>query len=396
MEIEQATLVSSNLRPNGNDVASFEDRSVPRTAEVLLELPGTPIDPNEALAAELKGRAMHVPNMMLAMHGWPHRERNKYYEQMRSLFDETLDRVIPDPRRRQKFKECDFALFAALWWPHAEWDDFYSASFFALWIFVWDDTIDANDNDLSDDFQKACRFRQQTLEYVKDCLGLRAEGEGDEPVFPSLACGLFRDFSKRVVEKFKKDRVQRIYDEIVRYIHECEVEQADRLAGYIPTLDEYLENRLGTSAVFILCGIFELFVETALPDWMMNSPEMQVIWRETNLGIIIINDILSLKKEIVTECLISLVPVLYREGIPWEDVVPELIEELEAVRDRLDEAAGQLERASENDTQLLKDLRTYVDVCKTSTTGTYIYTIESKRYKIAQDVLPDGSVTIFL
>jgi hypothetical protein len=69
-----------------------------------------------------------------------------------------------------------------------------------------------------------------------------------------------------------------------------------------------------------------------------------------------------------------LVPVLYREGIPWDDVVPELIEELEAVRDRLDEAAGQLERASENDTQLLKDLRTYVDVCKTSTTGTYIYT----------------------
>jgi hypothetical protein len=92
MEIEQATLISSNLRANGNDVASFEDRSVPRTAEVLLELPGTPVDPNEALAAELKGRVMHVPNMMLAMHGWPHRERNKYYEQMRSIFDETLDR----------------------------------------------------------------------------------------------------------------------------------------------------------------------------------------------------------------------------------------------------------------------------------------------------------------
>lgn len=38
-------------------------------------------------------------------------------------------------------------------------------------------------------------------------MGLRGEGEGDEPVFPSLACGLFRDFSKRVVEKFKKGSV---------------------------------------------------------------------------------------------------------------------------------------------------------------------------------------------
>lgn len=31
---------------------------------------------------------------------------------------------------------------------------------------------------------------------------------------------------------------------------------------------------------------FRLFIEQPLPDWMMNSPEMEVIWRETNLGII--------------------------------------------------------------------------------------------------------------
>lgn len=63
--------------------------------------------------------------------------------------------------------------------------------------------------------------------------------------------------TKVVCPRPASDRIQRVYDEIVRYIHECEVEQADRLAGYLPTLDEYLENRLGTSAVFILCGIFE-------------------------------------------------------------------------------------------------------------------------------------------
>lgn len=43
----------------------------------------------------------------------------------------------------------------------------------------------------------------------------------------------------------------------MRYIKECEVEQAERLAGTIPTLDEYIENRLGTAAVLILCGINE-------------------------------------------------------------------------------------------------------------------------------------------
>lgn len=88
------------------------------------------------------------------------------------------------------------------WWPHGEWDDFYSASFFALWIFVWDDTVDANDHDLSDNFQKACEFRRQTLNYCKYYLGLSEDGE--EPEFPSLACSLFKEFSSRIVEQLQK------------------------------------------------------------------------------------------------------------------------------------------------------------------------------------------------
>lgn len=52
-------------------------------------------------------------------------------------------------------------------------------------------------------------------------------------------------------------RVQRIYDELVHYVTECENEQHDRLMGLIPTLDEYLENRLGTAGVRILCAFNE-------------------------------------------------------------------------------------------------------------------------------------------
>ncbi|KAH8911535.1 terpenoid synthase [Coniochaeta sp. PMI_546] len=373
MEVSQLFLSLTPVLSYEKDThIRYDDKSIPRTFELPLELPSTPVDPNEALVEELKGRVMHIPNMLDYMEGWPVRELNQYHDRIRTLFNEALDRVIPDARRRQKFKDCDFAYFCALWWPHGEWEDFYSASFFALWIFVWDDTIDANDHDLSENFQKACHFRSQTLKYCKYYLGLSEDSE--EPELPSLACSLFKEFAGRIVEKFQKHRVQRIYDEIVRYITECENEQAERLAGRIPTLDEYIENRLGTAAVFILCGINELFIEQALPDWMMDSPEMEVIWRETNLGIIISNDVLSLKKEIVTGCLLSLVPVLYRQGIEWDDIVPELMEELLHVCRRFDEAAETLEAAAADDPQLLKDLKTYLDVCRTNNTGTYIYT----------------------
>jgi hypothetical protein len=52
-------------------------------------------------------------------------------------------------------------------------------------------------------------------------------------------------------------RIQRVYDELVHYVTECEFEQYERLAGRIPTLDEYIENRLGTAAVYVLCAFNE-------------------------------------------------------------------------------------------------------------------------------------------
>lgn len=84
--------LSSGDIPNGHAFAIEDAKRIPRTVEIPLELPDSPVGPNEALAAELKGRVMEVPNMMIPMAGWPHRERNKHYEEMRNSFNETLDR----------------------------------------------------------------------------------------------------------------------------------------------------------------------------------------------------------------------------------------------------------------------------------------------------------------
>ena len=41
-----------------------------------------------------------------------------------------------------------------------------------IWIFIWDDTIDTNEEALSQDFDGSCRFREQSLAYIRHCLGL--------------------------------------------------------------------------------------------------------------------------------------------------------------------------------------------------------------------------------
>lgn len=70
----------------------YNDKSIPRTFELPLELPSTPVDPNDALVEELKGKVMRIPNMLNYMEGWPVREVNQHQERIRILFNEALDR----------------------------------------------------------------------------------------------------------------------------------------------------------------------------------------------------------------------------------------------------------------------------------------------------------------
>lgn len=95
MEKAETGVISvPTVYPNGTQTVTISDvKNIPRTVEVPLELPASPVDPNEALAEELRGKMLQVPCMMkTTMDGWPVRERNRWENQMRILFNDTLDR----------------------------------------------------------------------------------------------------------------------------------------------------------------------------------------------------------------------------------------------------------------------------------------------------------------
>ena len=91
------------------------------------------------------------------------------------------------------------------WWPEALWDDLYLAALFATWAFVWDDTIDTNEHILSDDLEKACAFRKESLTYVNYCLRLVDE-ELEEPPLPDPASALFKQFADGYCQRVGKGK----------------------------------------------------------------------------------------------------------------------------------------------------------------------------------------------
>ena len=98
MEVTEAIAqLSSGLSHDGHDhQVTVDEKSIPRTVEIPLDisLSEPHVDANAALVAEMRGRVLDVPNMILSMKNWPQGERNKYYERVRDAFNTNIDRYV--------------------------------------------------------------------------------------------------------------------------------------------------------------------------------------------------------------------------------------------------------------------------------------------------------------
>ncbi|KAK0732282.1 isoprenoid synthase domain-containing protein [Lasiosphaeris hirsuta] len=379
------------------------------------------------LITDLKGQVMHVPDMQAMFPNWPSGGRNKYYKRLKARLDEITETVYPTEELRRGPAKHDFAFFTSMYatpplphqrcpppalsltltphltthlqdtadhgptslFPDADWDEFYTCGLFNFWLFHCDDAMDEEQGSVALGLAASCRYRRQVLEYTRHCLdlpgptdppagvvsgllwrlGLRGGGPAAAPPRPNLPNGVFEEFGRRVRVEAGEAFRWGLYKEIEDYICGCEAEQKERLAGEMAgDLESYLRVRRSTSGVRHYGYITQLGLGMRLPIRTLQSAQMQALWDEMNLIIIIQNDILSLRKELTGGCVHNAVAVMYNQGRRLDDVVRELMTRLEASRDRFDELAdGVSEMAGGADK---KELLRYIDGLRTSNTGT--------------------------
>ncbi|KAK3356594.1 isoprenoid synthase domain-containing protein [Lasiosphaeria hispida] len=389
---------------------------------------------NEAhakLIAELQGQVMHVPNMLSLFPTWPSGGRNKYYKRLKARLDEIVASVYPDEASRRRAGKNDFAFFASIWYPEVEYESLFVAGIFSYWIFAFDDLMDANDEDLSMDLSASARYREQTLDYTRYWLGLEplkpqtstlaklsswllpaSRGEKGEkgwshallsylgikskrePVAPNLPCSTFKEFGQAVHRNHSKAFREGLAKELKDYFDHCEIEQKERLTGKTSVdFDSYVAIRYYTSAVRIYCYITQITYGIEIPQQILDSPEMQALWKEVDINIIIGNDVLSVKKELAAGCVHNAVPVLYHQGRPLDAVIPELMRRLETCRDRFDEAAVVVQKVcSKESEKVQEDLVKYIDGLRTIATGTIDFCKIAERYGLTSYFNDDEAI----
>lgn len=227
----------------------------------------------DELLADLQGQQVTLPNLYEVFQGWPGVAENPQWLSLCEDCDRRLDRfvklrplnenevlktmicsVYSTDVRCKALKGSAFPYFTATWWPKANLEELGVLLYLTIWLFTWDDEIDEPEGSCSDDLDAASVYRAQTIEFVTHCLGF---GSSTTPQPRNKIISSFREWGVPIADAYSTAQRKRLLDELTRFLEHSKKEQTIRLSGRIPTIEEYWDFRMGTSAVGIAVACVE-------------------------------------------------------------------------------------------------------------------------------------------
>ncbi|KAF7549695.1 hypothetical protein G7046_g8260 [Stylonectria norvegica] len=333
----------------------------------------------DAIVASLRGQTLRVPDLTAVLVAWPPAQSNPHYAAVAPLVDGAIDAIAATQPLVAKRKNDDITLLAALWFPQAPPQTLHVLGLFAVWLVCWDDTVDANEGDLAGDLEGAEAWRARTLAVIKSTLHL--DGASDVGDVDAINAA-FQAFADGYTPSSSVAQRQRLFSQLQAFIQGCAIEQKLRLEHTVPGYDSYMEFRQSTVGGGTLCSLVEHANQEELPPSIAESAEVRALRTQVCVMLSLINDLLSLKKELRTDCVINAVAALLTPEKDLADVVSELVEKLDQAMKAFDAAAvGLLERVAGEDEGVIQR---YIYGCCSIVTGTLEFTLKSPRYNISK------------
>ncbi|KAH8891514.1 terpenoid synthase [Thozetella sp. PMI_491] len=351
---------------------------------------------SSTLASRVRGETLIVPNLSGLFRRWPSAV-NPHYPAAEAIIDAKIREWIHEEHLRRRLRKVNLAMFCSSWYPKASLDRLLTLAYYTMWLFLWDDGIEEMAKESSGDtgLNDVKELHHRASEYVAFHLGLIESR--DEPAAPTRYFGLFKHAATTLRIAMTPRKREAFLDQLKIYMRCCEVEQGYLRAGKLPTVHDYWQHRLGTSSIYTYCCLIEYMAAQAAPPKILLAPAMGIVWTEFNRNIIIINDVLSLKKEVRAASLHSLVPIAMNEkGLRLSDATADALALLRVSADNFDLAARRLENMVVGSSEDHAAVKTYLDVVRTNMTGNYLWSLTSDRYGVTSHIREDGSLELIL
>ncbi|KAI9690654.1 MAG: hypothetical protein M1820_009934 [Bogoriella megaspora] len=249
-------------------------------------------------------------------------------------------------------------------------------------------------SDLSSDFQRSQDFRDETIAFCQQSLGLsspiEAPIQSSNPIITN-----FQDFGNELRQNCSYDQRRWLIDEIEHFVRMVEIEQRCNLSERLPSIDEYKHRRMGTSAVAVCLILTDYAYGVKLPRWIILDVEFRRLADAVNIIISTTNDILSVEKEISAGQVDTLIPLLFCEqGFKLQSAIDAATDIIQKAVVELNESSGRLLTVTAADKSMYAMLKQYIEGCRFACTGNFSWSITSGRYML--EFGPSGDAKIVL
>ncbi|KAI4235240.1 MAG: hypothetical protein LQ349_003306 [Xanthoria aureola] len=250
-----------------------------------------------------------------------------------------------------------------------------------------------DDGCLWDDSDLSQPYRDETRLHVLECLGLTDDLNGCpvRSVNPTILA--FEGIGNAIRSVYTYEQRCRFMKHMENFLEMSRREQALRLRGTLPTVEEFWSYRLGSSAVHITLAMNEFACNTnSLPASVMGQEHMTLLWEYTNIIISITNDILSLKKEVTRGSIGSMIPLEYAQSRNAQSAVDKTTLLLANAIDAFKQTAEKLLQRSPEITscEQTRALGDFVKGCQFYCTGNLAWSLATRRYGIYEHDLAKG------
>ncbi|KAI0532335.1 terpenoid synthase [Xylaria digitata] len=350
-------------------------------------------DTRANLLTQIRGSCVKIPDLKNLLSHWP-ADTHPQVEELEKHVQATLECIFTDPKdeyRLRKMKASQIGSLTAAWFPYASFEALCVLANIYVWLFAWDDETDSFEfSPLIHDLGSATAFRDQTISFVRQSLTRQNSEELTFTTTPRLI-SYFESAGAVIYESYNDDQIKRFMNEIIFFIEMCEEEHKSQQTDRLPTTEQYMQRRMGSSAVRVCLALTDFASGSVLPEDIILDDSIQIIWRETNIIISAMNDVLSIKKEIVQSQVDSLIPLLFLKCGSVQTALDQILRELSGSIGRFEAAERDiLSRYSAATAETQEKIRHHVEACKMACTGNLDWSIVSGRYGIHSTSMKDG------
>ncbi|KAI0544874.1 isoprenoid synthase domain-containing protein [Xylaria curta] len=340
------------------------------------------------LAQRLSGQHLIIPDMRPIMSHWPC-GKHEDYEVVKKAVDKRF--ALFAGRRNQKaIANADPALLAARWWPTISTKSYRVMTDLVIWFGLWDDAIEK----LADDKSAAESLRVSTKDFIRATFGLAEDGEATSTANPLVYS--FQPIAAEACSFYSMDQRRLLLEHFDQYIDATRLEAKAEQNSDIPSLEEYWNVRILTSGMGTLLGLSEYALQVQLPTGFVQSEAYNTLWVTAIVINSIVNDLLSLKKEMEAQSVINSVAILFHQYNDLDVAVERSLDHVRQLVTVFDNTADNVLSTDMFDACEIDAIAQVVDLMRTVNTGNLEWSLRAKRYGVAQHMTEEGTIELVL